>query len=220
VLPDNLACPSHHFPPNTMPPTSSTAATSSEAYAAPPAATAIADGETTNTNSPKKLRSACNACHEVKLKCLGGQPCSRCRDKQIECVYRHAARIGKPKGSRNKKTLERLKQAQAQAGSEQAELNTSEVSDTIQVAETRAYCNSTRPCAPSVLAIDLETESPEDGVEELDENNNDEGTDSPTHQNLSDASRNAFLCGTSPGGKSSSLFLAATPAFQIAPPIH
>jgi hypothetical protein len=182
-----------------MPPTSSTAATSSEAYAAPPAATAA--GETTNTNPPKKLRSACNACHEVKLKCLGGQPCSRCRNKQIECVYKHAARIGKPKGSRNKKTLERLKQAQAQAGSEQAELNTSGVSDTIQVAETCARRDSTRTCAPSVLATDLETESPEDGVDELDEDDNDEGTDSSTHQNLSDASRSAFLSGASPPGR-------------------
>lgn len=58
---------------------------------------------------PKKLRSACNACNEVKLRCTGTQPCSRCKSRNMECVYSYAARTGKPKGSKNKKTLERLR---------------------------------------------------------------------------------------------------------------
>ncbi|KAI9149060.1 C6 finger domain transcription factor [Paramyrothecium foliicola] len=50
-----------------------------------------------------KLRSACDACHTAKIRCGGENPCARCaRDVK--------ARIGKPKGSLNKKTIERLQQ--------------------------------------------------------------------------------------------------------------
>ncbi|KAL1971188.1 hypothetical protein VTN77DRAFT_140 [Rasamsonia byssochlamydoides] len=55
-----------------------------------------------------KLRSACDACHQAKVRCTGGSSCLHCRNHKQECHYSYAARIGKPKGSRNRKTLARL----------------------------------------------------------------------------------------------------------------
>ncbi|KAK7529473.1 uncharacterized protein J3D65DRAFT_167562 [Phyllosticta citribraziliensis] len=62
------------------------------------------------SRTTKKLRAACNLCHQMKVRCSGTKPCSRCFDSGVECVYSFAAKLGKPKGSRNKKTLERLRQ--------------------------------------------------------------------------------------------------------------
>lgn len=64
-----------------------------------------------------KLRSACDACHEAKVRCTGGRPCVHCKNHQQNCHYSFAARIGKPKGSRNRKTLARLKEAALDGGS-------------------------------------------------------------------------------------------------------
>ncbi|EED19559.1 conserved hypothetical protein [Talaromyces stipitatus ATCC 10500] len=58
-----------------------------------------------HTQTPK-LRSACDACHEAKVKCTGGTP----------CVH---SRIGKPKGSRNRKTLARMQEAAIHAAKSQ-----------------------------------------------------------------------------------------------------
>lgn len=63
-----------------------------------------------HTQTPK-LRSACDACHEAKVKCTGGTPCVHCKNHHQNCHYSFAARIGKPKGSRNRKTLARLREA-------------------------------------------------------------------------------------------------------------
>jgi Zn(2)-Cys(6) binuclear cluster domain-containing protein len=52
-----------------------------------------------------KLRSACDACHQAKVKCSRGASCLHCRIHNQECRYSYTARIGKPKGSRNRKTL-------------------------------------------------------------------------------------------------------------------
>ncbi|KAF2158804.1 hypothetical protein M409DRAFT_61312 [Zasmidium cellare ATCC 36951] len=65
----------------------------------PPAPRSPAEG--------KRLRKACNLCHRMKLRCASGQPCSRCADTGNECVYAFVAKLGKPPGSRNKKTIER-----------------------------------------------------------------------------------------------------------------
>ncbi|KAL3710762.1 hypothetical protein TMatcc_004558 [Talaromyces marneffei ATCC 18224] len=62
-------------------------------------------------NIAPKLRSACDACHEAKVKCTGGTPCVHCKNHHHNCHYSFAARIGKPKGSRNRKTLARLREA-------------------------------------------------------------------------------------------------------------
>lgn len=63
-----------------------------------------------------KLRSACDSCHAAKVKCTGEPTCARCQSQDLPCSYSYAMRAGKPKGSRNRKTLEkqaRLRQEHA-----------------------------------------------------------------------------------------------------------
>ena len=67
------------------------------------------------TSQHKKFKAACDQCHASKVKCPGGDPpCQRCADsdRPSQCHYSLAARIGKPPGSRNKKTLERIRRAE------------------------------------------------------------------------------------------------------------
>lgn len=67
-----------------------------------------------------KLRSACDFCHAAKVKCSGEPVCARCQSQELPCSYSYAMRAGKPRGSRNKKTLEkqaRLRQQYAAASS-------------------------------------------------------------------------------------------------------
>ncbi|EFZ03901.1 Zn(2)-C6 fungal-type DNA-binding domain protein [Metarhizium robertsii ARSEF 23] len=66
----------------------------------------------------KKLRSACDACHAAKVRCSGEATCSRCLRDNVPCHYSYRAHQGKPKGSLNKKTIERIKAARAAAESE------------------------------------------------------------------------------------------------------
>ncbi|KAL7915495.1 hypothetical protein GGI35DRAFT_436984 [Trichoderma velutinum] len=56
----------------------------------------------------RRLRSACDVCHASKVRCTGGQPCKKCCNSNLQCTYSYMAKLGKPKGSRNKRTLERL----------------------------------------------------------------------------------------------------------------
>lgn len=52
-----------------------------------------------------KHKAACDQCSTSKVKCPGGDtPCQPCH-------YSLPGRIGKPPGSKNRKTLERLRQA-------------------------------------------------------------------------------------------------------------
>ncbi len=60
----------------------------------------------------KKLRTACDICHQAKMKCSGGNPCSGCGDSGYECSYSVSNRIGRPKGTKNKRTLERMSRTQ------------------------------------------------------------------------------------------------------------
>ena len=63
--------------------------------------------------SQPKHKAACDQCTASKVKCSGGVPrCKRCADGSHPCRYSLARRYGKPPGSRNRKTLERLHQAQ------------------------------------------------------------------------------------------------------------
>ncbi|KAL4990748.1 hypothetical protein BDW68DRAFT_174742 [Aspergillus falconensis] len=66
------------------------------------------------TTEGKRLRRACNACHRMKLRCSGTKPCARCQDTGNECAYAFVAKLGKPRGSRNKKTIERERERQRQ----------------------------------------------------------------------------------------------------------
>ena len=79
-----------------------------------------------NTTEGKRLRRACNGCHRMKLRCSGTKPCARCQDTGNDCAYAFVAKLGKPRGSRNKKTIERERERQRQvsaAASEQGEGN-------------------------------------------------------------------------------------------------
>lgn len=60
----------------------------------------------------KKLRSACDNCHQGKVKCSGGNPCEKCQKIGFECYYSTSNRIGRPKNTRNKKTMERIRRFQ------------------------------------------------------------------------------------------------------------
>ncbi|OJJ45144.1 hypothetical protein ASPZODRAFT_144443 [Penicilliopsis zonata CBS 506.65] len=63
-----------------------------------------------------RLRKACDYCHQSKVKCSGRSPCVRCEELRVPCHYGHVGRIGKPRGSHNRKTLEkaqRLREANA-----------------------------------------------------------------------------------------------------------
>ncbi|KAF2235240.1 hypothetical protein EV356DRAFT_121160 [Viridothelium virens] len=65
-------------------------------------------GRATGANPRRKLKAACDQCHASKVKCPGGgPPCKRCEDSSQTCHYSLAARVGKPPGSKNKKSLER-----------------------------------------------------------------------------------------------------------------
>jgi hypothetical protein len=66
-----------------------------------------------NDTETRRLRRACNLCHQMKLRCTGTNPCARCQDTGCECIYGLAAKLGKPKGVRNKKTLQRLQNKDA-----------------------------------------------------------------------------------------------------------
>jgi hypothetical protein len=52
----------------------------------------------------KKVRSACDACHGLKMKCSGGDPCTGCARSKQTCLYSEPNRLGRPKGSKNRQT--------------------------------------------------------------------------------------------------------------------
>ncbi|KAF4636599.1 hypothetical protein G7Y89_g1496 [Cudoniella acicularis] len=71
--------------------------------------------EAESSNKTQKRRAACDQCHAAKVKCPGRvTPCERCAQNSLPCHYSFAARMGKPPGSKNQKTLERM-QAAAQS---------------------------------------------------------------------------------------------------------
>ncbi|RAL12638.1 uncharacterized protein BO97DRAFT_451197 [Aspergillus homomorphus CBS 101889] len=57
-----------------------------------------------DTAASRKIRSACDSCHNMKMKCSGGQPCMTCKRYKHTCTYSAPNRIGRPKGSKNKTT--------------------------------------------------------------------------------------------------------------------
>ena len=63
----------------------------------------------------KKLRTACDVCHQAKMKCSGGTPCAGCRDSGYPCCYSVSNRIGRPKGTKNKRTLDRMSRKRSEA---------------------------------------------------------------------------------------------------------
>ncbi|KAI0597313.1 hypothetical protein F4775DRAFT_593446 [Biscogniauxia sp. FL1348] len=54
---------------------------------------------------PARLRSACDPCHQAKIKCSGESPCLACRASRARCIYSVANQLGRPRGSKNKRNL-------------------------------------------------------------------------------------------------------------------
>lgn len=54
-------------------------------------------------SNSRKVRSACDICHALKMKCSGGDPCTGCARSKQPCIYSEPNRLGRPKGSKNKK---------------------------------------------------------------------------------------------------------------------
>ncbi|RMJ27798.1 finger domain protein [Aspergillus sp. HF37] len=82
----------------------------------------LAETDTSCGQSPK-LRSACENCRQSKVKCnvSGNDMCIRCQRHGLQCRYGYANRSGKPKGSKNRATLQRMGQLPG-IGKRQAEL--------------------------------------------------------------------------------------------------
>ncbi|KAI8633677.1 hypothetical protein F5Y19DRAFT_489127 [Xylariaceae sp. FL1651] len=57
------------------------------------------------TTKASRVRSACDACHQSKTRCSRGTPCVACYISQSSCSYSASARLGRPKGSKNRRTL-------------------------------------------------------------------------------------------------------------------
>ena len=51
------------------------------------------------TNS--RVRSACDACHKMKVRCTGEVPCETCLNSGNLCLYSFSGRLGRPKGTRD-----------------------------------------------------------------------------------------------------------------------
>lgn len=68
----------------------------------------------TNKHLSKKLRTACDICHQAKMKCSGGTPCQGCRSSDHACIYSVSKRIGRPKGTKNKRTADRASRQQSE----------------------------------------------------------------------------------------------------------
>lgn len=49
------------------------------------------------------------------MKCSGGTPCAGCRDSGFGCCYSVSNRIGRPKGTKNKRTLDRMSRTRSGA---------------------------------------------------------------------------------------------------------
>ncbi|KKK14123.1 hypothetical protein ARAM_006074 [Aspergillus rambellii] len=95
-----------------------------------------------------RLRTACDGCHAAKIRCTGGTPCARCERDNLQCHYSYKAKIGKPKGSMNKKTLERLR---AMREAQEKERKPPSTADT-DVEKTRAIDST----MPSMSSNDIE----------------------------------------------------------------
>ena len=49
-----------------------------------------------------RLRSACDACHQLKVRCSGCLPCKGCTESGRSCLYRMSSRLGRPPGVKKK----------------------------------------------------------------------------------------------------------------------
>ncbi|KAI0970336.1 hypothetical protein F4678DRAFT_136886 [Xylaria arbuscula] len=53
--------------------------------------------------SVPRLRSACDVCHQMKVRCSGTLPCDTCAEAGQTCLYSISNRLGRPPGAKNKR---------------------------------------------------------------------------------------------------------------------
>ncbi|KAJ5348116.1 uncharacterized protein N7506_001369 [Penicillium brevicompactum] len=103
----------------------------------------------TKEQQDSTLRTACDCCHAAKIRCSGGAPCTRCaRDQK--------AKIGKPRGSLNKKTIERLRMKEKQRQAPQTPPSTAGSVDVAEPIPPLPSCDS-----PAGVNLDLGPVSPD-----------------------------------------------------------
>ena len=98
--------------------------------------------DTLKPHPPKKLRTACDICHHAKMKCSGGTPCAGCRDSGNECGYSVSNRIGRPKGTKNKRTLDRMSRKRSGASDKSDSGQASPVLAQTSVASLTSYTDT------------------------------------------------------------------------------
>ena len=54
-------------------------------------------------DNPGKIRSACDTCHRLKVKCSGHVPCQGCLNSGSSCFYSYSGRLGRPRGTKNRR---------------------------------------------------------------------------------------------------------------------
>ena len=52
------------------------------------------------------LRSACDRCHQAKIKCSTDMPCDNCAESGDQCCYSVSNKPGRPRGAKNKRKSE------------------------------------------------------------------------------------------------------------------
>ena len=109
----------------------------------------------------KKLRSSCNECHSSKSKCTGGNPCRTCARLQIPCIYSVSNRMGRPRGTKNKKTLARLENAKEQTHSRSRSetQSQSQSQQSSRRSSPSAFDDQTEQTPPAFANIDMNSDN-------------------------------------------------------------
>ena len=50
-----------------------------------------------------RIRSACDTCHRLKIKCSGHVPCGGCLNSGSSCFYGYSGRLGRQRGTKNRR---------------------------------------------------------------------------------------------------------------------
>jgi hypothetical protein len=75
-------------------------------------------------SNSRKVRSACDICHALKMKCSGGDPCTGCARSKHSCIYSEPNRLGRPKGSKNKKSQQQCNTSKSPSSKPRAKRRT------------------------------------------------------------------------------------------------
>ncbi|EKG09611.1 hypothetical protein MPH_13314 [Macrophomina phaseolina MS6] len=103
-----------------------------------------------STPSSVRLRLACDSCHGLKVRCSGTLPCEACADSGSHCFYSIVGRLGRPKGSKTKRSREQTRSEQQKAKA----TDTSQGSSTIAV-QGRGLQQQQQPVALSSTPASL-----------------------------------------------------------------